>query len=573
LQDGLNFRVKLGKLTNLNLGWEAFSAVTLNGPVKLIANFFIRGLDEKLIFGTLTDLYVYNSSDDTVDYITPRYDTGTANPDATTGVVGTGTLWLANAKAGDEIHFGAAGQNDPNATWYEIDTVTDDTHLVLVSGPGNLANGPYTIRQKFTMDPADEWSTETFVDALPDNEDEWWATNGVDFPVKWNGTDTQVTSMASLGFKAHAISKFFNVMIFGNLNQAGTLKPTEIINSDVGNPSDVLNGLAGQFRIHDGTDGILHMKQMGDNMVFYSEDTVTVGAFVGGDTVFIFRNAITGVGAVGKKAVANFGHHHEFVGKATQYKFDGVTVTEIAKHVWREILRQQDPLRISSTYAHFDEENGDVIWSVPSTVDPGAGVEGAGPTVAYGEHYLETVPNGAEIPFSKRSFPFTATGHFEKQEGITWADLTDEWANYNFRWNDRFFFSSFPFTIAGDENGMLWSVNTVQDAAGVAMPSYVTFGRKAVGDSKIRGLVARIYPFVTQFVTPLDVTLNLSDHAMGSPTIMHTMEFDQNLVEGGHFVSPYRRGRFMEIKFGTDGPSEPWEISGYDVDVRPGGAR
>ena len=58
LIDGANFRIKEGKLSNLNLGWTAFSTVNwlpLNGPVILIDNFFPRGT-EHLIFGTPKDL-------------------------------------------------------------------------------------------------------------------------------------------------------------------------------------------------------------------------------------------------------------------------------------------------------------------------------------------------------------------------------------------------------------------------------------------------------------------------------------------------------------------------------------
>ena len=75
LAEGLNFRVKNGRLENLNLGWDQFEDFTLNGPVTMITNFRIRGGTEQLIFGTPTDLYNWNGS--ALAFITPVYATGT----------------------------------------------------------------------------------------------------------------------------------------------------------------------------------------------------------------------------------------------------------------------------------------------------------------------------------------------------------------------------------------------------------------------------------------------------------------------------------------------------------------
>src|SRR5438105_4926587 len=74
LSDGLNFRVKEGKLTNVNMGWTRFGTFTLNGPVMMIQDFNLRSGVELLVFASLTDLYSYNGS--VLAYITPRYQTG-----------------------------------------------------------------------------------------------------------------------------------------------------------------------------------------------------------------------------------------------------------------------------------------------------------------------------------------------------------------------------------------------------------------------------------------------------------------------------------------------------------------
>ena len=150
LSDGYNFRIINGRITNDAIGFSRFQAFTLNGPVKLIANLYLRDGTDRLVFGTLTDLYRYRSATTDVRFITPIYATGTASASGTT-VTGTGTSWTANVKAGDQMYFGDAAQTDPDATWYTVDSVTSDTELELTADAGTVVDGDYTVRQLFTM--------------------------------------------------------------------------------------------------------------------------------------------------------------------------------------------------------------------------------------------------------------------------------------------------------------------------------------------------------------------------------------------------------------------------------------
>lgn len=803
LRDGKNFRCKNGTLESRNLGWEKFSAAwTLDGPVRLIDNFFPRGLDEQLIFGTATNLYLYDPATDTVRYFTPSYATGTTSVSGT-GVTGVGTNWDPDIDAGDMIVFGAAnytgtnpngndsftkillhmdgadasttftdaniggaahtwtaagnaqidtaqsvfggasalfdgtgdaietpdhanydlgsgnwtvdfrfrigggdgvgfnitGQTDagltaagssfritrnvdntisamvsngstfttistiltyttavntgwhhleltrggntlylfidgvlassvaftgtvPNSAgaygignrgggvagsffgwideyrlsvgvvrhtaaftpatemyltgWLEILSITNDTSLTLTASAGVSVAQAYTIRRVFSDAAFVNWSVDTFVNDGTSGNDLWFATNGIEDVVTWNGTDTFATLHPELGFVCQTLAVYSNMMIYGNLTIAGDLLPADIINSDVGlplNAGSTGTGLSEQFTTHSGTDEILNLIPIGDYLVIYSERTIVPIQFVGDPLIFMFRVAISGVGPISANAIADFGDFHEFIGSDAGYIFDGVTLKETNSHVWRDVLRQTDPIRRKQAYGHFDEEQGDLVWSIPNNADAGVGTVGSPPTLAWPEHYLEDPGNDFEgSPFSKRDFPFTATGFYERAEGLQWNEVLEAWEEFNFAWNDQFFQAAFPLNIAGDENGQIWVLNQTQTADGQPLPSYVRTGRFAMRSGRERDLLTRIYPYARGLPYNLDVTLYMGDFIAGDPNSKGTVPFNMNLVEGQHFVTFYRRGRVAEFQFGS-AAGNPWVLDGWDYDKVNGGMR
>ena len=580
LVDCWNARVRDGTLTNRLLGWTRFGTWTLNGPVRLISNFLKADGTDRLIFGTPTDLYVYEPITQTVSFLTPRYETGTASvPGIGTAVTGVGTTWLSNVKAGDYISFGTAGVTDPAALWYLISAVPGNTSITLAVSHAIVANGPYTIRHTFTGTIQDHWDWDVFINASPDNADLWWGTNGVDPVVKWNPGNTQVTPQPGLGFTCKTLKVFSNMMIYGNLIQGGISRPSSIINSNPGEPANVTTGLASQLIVHGGPEPIIDMEPLADNLVIYSDKRhITMAQFVGAPLIFALRQASQGIGPIGAAMVASFGDYHQFLGADSMYKFDGATLNPIGMQVWKVVLRSRDPRRRDIGFNHFDEENGDLIWALPLVSDPGADTSSnIAPYQAYPEHYMEQVGPQDPTPVTLRYFPFTTSGYYTQQgSGATWATVTGNWSDMVIKWNEQLLFSNFPLSLVGDINGKVYTLNTSQKADGVAMEAFVHFGRRVLGDARMRGMIARVYPFVSSpsaGIFNFDVTLFLSDFASGPATPTSVFPFDITLPAGRHFVSTFRRARFFEAKFGTTTAVDPWTLEGYDVDVKIGGRR
>jgi len=489
-------------------------------------------------------------------------------------VTGVGTDFVtAGIKTGDFIYFGSAAQNSITVTWYEIATVNSATSLTLVSAPAAFTSSIYTIRMTATGDVQDIWDTATFV--APDDgtgDDLWFATNGVDYPVTWDGNADQVVSRSALAFKCKELNVYKNMMIYANLvMDGGDSRPTTFINSDIQKPLTIATGLAGEFRAHSGTDQILAMANLGDNLAIYSQDTVTLTQFVGDPLIFVFRDVSNGIGILGQRMLANFGDYHEFLAADSQYLFDGATINEVGKQVWRDVLNDRDQTRRPLGHTHFALERGELHWVVPLTTDADSGNEFAAADHAFVEHYLEEVGDRVPSPYSTRDAPWLCSGYGVTGSALTFDEVVDTWEDVAFRWNDNFLFASFPLSLMGSADGHIYKINVAQNAAGTPLVSYVITGRRALGDGRMRGLLTRVYPFSQETALPLDVTVRLTDHAEGPITTTDTQVFDGSLTEGGHFVSPFRAGRYFELKFGTNGTL--WAITGFDTDVRTGGFR
>jgi len=585
LQDGRNFRIKDGRLSNVGLGWRQFSAVDFGGPVLLIELFTLRGIDAKQIVATHRDIFEYDQSADTAAFLNPRYAVGTVNvssADPAVVTVQSGTpQWVTNGiKAGDFISFGSAAERSPTADWYEIASVDGESQLTLTTAVDGapLSDQAYTIRRTFTGMADNAWITDIFV--APDDgaggfgDDLWFATNGVDPVVTWDGQASEVTLHPELGFRCKHLRAYKNMMVYANLVYGSVTFPTSYVNSDVGKPlaaGDTGTGLSEQFRIHDGNDEIKRVERLGDNLVFYSERHVTLVQFVGDPFVFIQRDVANDVGLVGSRLIANFGDYHEFIGQDSQYLFDGVQVVEIGKQVWRHITRLRDPVRHEMGFAHFDEDNGELIWAIALTSDARVSEKGAPPEVAFVEHYLEEVGERTSTPFSMRDMPFYCLGDGRTGGTLTWDRVTIPWDEFTIRWNDGQLFDAFPLVLGG-KDGKIMLINGAQLQDGKPYPSFVRFGRRVLGDRRQRGLLSRVYPYVRQNQAMLKVTTRFYDHPSGETSRSQVNEFDMRHSDGErYFVTPYRRGRFFDVEFGTEG--DPWELDGYDVDIRPGGER
>src|SRR5690606_21102941 len=176
--------------------------------------------------------------------------------------------------------------------------------------------------------------------------------------------------------------------------------------------------------------------------------------------------------------------------------------------------------------------NGELHWVIALTSDAGASQEGMPAEVSFVEHYLEEVGDRTPTPFAKRDMPFYCAGDGVVLNSTTWNELTIPWSEFTARWNDSQLFAAFPIMLAGTGDGKIMHVNSAQDQAGTPASSFVRFGRRVLGDRRMRGLLSRVYPLVTKSSGTMSVITRYYDHAAGNVARSQTDTYDMAQTSG-----------------------------------------
>ena len=581
LSDGQNFRVLNGTYTNRNVGWQAFESLNLdNKPVLLIEEFQPIGGVRNLILANTTDIFKFFN--DTLTYITPRHDETGETIDVTNGsatVTGNSTDWVTDGiKAGDFLSLGADRLTpSPSATWYKVLTVNSGTQITLTANyaEGNASTQAYTIRKVFVATIFTPYVTEIFRYAtatVGNDGDRWYATNGVDGVIAWDGVTDQVY-LPTLGSiqVCKALRQYKNTMIYLSPTIGGDLLVGTISSSAIGQPENLTTLEAAQFIVHDGGESIVNARQIGELLAIYTSKQIIMAQSVGTPLFFVFRAAIIGRGPQSSRGIVSFPSEHIFFGSDGQYTFDGVSARQISSHIWKEVVRRSSPNRLALVQAIVDEGNAELIWIMPLNTD--ADTTDGPPEKAYVGHYLEDV---GELPMahSFRELPATAVGQFIRTDVLTFDEVSEQFDQLSIRWDDQALQEAFPLILFGTNDGDIFQLNA-QDQDGTVPTSFVRYSRRPLVDSRRNGVVKRVYPgvdFKSGSTSEMTVKIRLFDSVNGD--VESTDESNITLDGSSRFVAFRASGRFVEVEFGS-GPivTGLWATEGYDLDIAPGGSR
>ena len=498
-----------------------------------------------------------------------------------------------NVRPGDQIAFNS-NQNSPAAQWFTVKSVNSNTTLTLTV-PAPAYSGPYTVRQCATPWAAANppfgayvnfWDSETFPQAgLPYNKDMWFATNGEDPLIAWDGISQFASYVTTVPFISQTVHRHKNLMVYGGLVGAnGQQLPTSIANSDNGTPTVMAGGVAFQGSVSDGPFQINHLATLGGVLMIYMSGTnagashgvsttggsVVSATFLGFPNIWAFSEVIRSRGPLSGSLVAEFPDRHQFLATDGMYRYNGLFIQVMNDHIWRSVLQNFDPSRAQFGFATINQTYGDLHWVVPLTTD---GTQA--PVTAYTEHYMEQANSFLFKPYTQRDFPFLASGVFPGAVGWTWPQFNVPWTNFQVPFDTVATPASLPMHLVGDISGRIYQLYTGQTKAGTPITSFAQWPKRLVGNGRGRDLVTRVYPELETGTGLVNIILTLYDSISGPPTIIDTQVFDTSYPSSSdgtvfRYTKHWRRGRVGQVQFNS---TVPWIADGYDWDEKPGGLR
>lgn len=312
-------------------------------------------------------LYLVTTTGFTGQYWT--YTTGTASASGTT-ITGSGTLWNTAAsylRAGDVMILDADGSGD-GPEEIEIDSITNDTELELVSAPvGTYGAGTdYEIRRAF----GDK------VDRCFNLLDEVVLTDKTRAPLySWDGS--AFGSASSDGYAARAICFAYDRIWLASTVESGSELRTRIrwsLQTDVKDFTST-PAIAGDDRWQDlpYTGGeILRLIPLGPLLVAYFETAVFIGRptnFQGSVLPVAWEMVNTrGIGLVGAKAVWDGEDRHILVGQDDFYELtvDGGWKS-LESPVAEAAIRAADVEALKGACVSVDNLNRRTVFGLPET--------------------------------------------------------------------------------------------------------------------------------------------------------------------------------------------------------------
>lgn len=298
-------------------------------------------------------------------------------------------------------------------------------------------------------------------------------TNGKDPPRYWDGSmsKTALWSSAS-GFNlpdfvtCKTISTFYDHIVIGNVTTSSAQKQSVYWTTAL-SLTDFLTGSSGQQIITDSSGEIVRLEKLGDRLLAYCTNSISMISYVGGEIIYSFEELVKETQLLSARAIVNLGPFHLYASLENIYVMDGsrqrTPIGDDIQTVYRE------ELFISKRHLSFvynDAARSKVYWLIPNS---------ANTTLVYEQEYdifsiresKWTIHEFADRPTSMAAFSREAT--------ILWnspsiSSLT--WQNADFTWRQASVRTGFPTRVFGSGTKVYFKDDTLTSDGGKAISAY-----------------------------------------------------------------------------------------------------
>lgn len=455
----------------LAVGYAPFENMTLQqfpdnqgGLLRYIGEY--RKFDGSVFLMVITDKDVYaRLAANTWIAVTPVYRTGTISVNGV-NVIGVGTTFLTNVKAGDRFKV------DAEQTFVTVLTVVDDTHLTLSSAYPAIygPNQPYTVRKLFFSINLPSWQATVV-------NDQFVFSNADDGMFEWDGTTTGFAIPIPGAPRAAALTNFQARPIAGRTVEANLPFPQRVRWPDIGTNNswtEQPGSEASHNDIAEGPDWVVAVLPYGSHFVGYKERSIHLFTYVGVPLVFTRQQVVARVGLIAPRAVLSLGDLHLLLGQDGLYTFNGLAVQTTGEEVYEEIKSLMDPSKQDECFMGLVESRHQIHLVIPLL---------AGGQRDYVFHYRMKTH-----PWTRRDLPATAIGFGRTFTDIRWIDeptdpVIGAWTGDNTVWVTIDLTPDNQLTLFGDLTGLLQLLGpTSTSFAGASIPAFAKFG--AVGKTE-----------------------------------------------------------------------------------------
>ena len=166
------------------------------------------------------------------------------------------------------------------------------------------------------------------------------------------------------------IEEFWNHLFFINYND-GNNQVRALAFADAGNVDTWLLGTSGSNVLTDTRGDLLRAKKLGPFMILYSEKSITVCKYYGGNTIFSFPTLVYETGLLAAKAVWDFVNVHYFLGtdqKVYGY-YGGTDLIPVGKRIEDSLFADIDVSKKAKIVTGLDIGRHKVIFFTPRSGD------------------------------------------------------------------------------------------------------------------------------------------------------------------------------------------------------------
>lgn len=201
-------------------------------------------------------------------------------------------------------------------------------------------------------------------------------------------------------------------------------------------------GVAGAIDLVDVEGEIKGACSLGIVSAIYSDRSIHIQNWVGGDQVFQFQKTISGIGCPSRRGFLSIGDANYFIGQNSFYAYYGGTdLRDIGDPISKFAFSQINRTNLGYSFVSYDPYFDEVYFHVPMTTDTQA-------TAAW-------VYRVQDSSWMLRDRPYSAKGSSTRVNAITIGDLQGSIGQQNYLIGDTILREGAEFVLYGDSTGRI----------------------------------------------------------------------------------------------------------------------